>query len=222
MKPKKVIEDYKRLIKEKKTDYEKMGCGSEQSMLVKYATGMSMLDLGIDDKILDVGCGLCGLYGYLKANPWTIYDKRGYYGIDVMPYFIKESKKRYPELKKRLECIDLRLEKNEYDLVDWVVCNGVLVDMDSIKDVENFVEKMFAICKKGLLITTGSNFLPSGGIEQLMLSPADMIAVARRFTPYIDLKLGYHTHSLAICLYKDAKHVLRNADVKPYPMPKEW
>ena len=58
--------------------------------------------LGVSNKldgatVLDYGCGMGGLYGFIKEQGIKVT----YTGIDINPNFIKEARKKFPEAEFR-------------------------------------------------------------------------------------------------------------------------
>lgn len=68
----------------------------------------------VSGKVLDAGCGIGRISEWISGK---------YVGVDLMPFFIDEAKKLYPE--KRFLVADLRklpLEDKEFD---WAICISI-------------------------------------------------------------------------------------------------
>src|SRR5258708_28952277 len=68
-----------------------VGWRSRENQEVRFKALMGMGKLE-GQRILDLGCGLGCLYGYLKANGW----KGEYTGIDLLDMMVKSAQKRFP------------------------------------------------------------------------------------------------------------------------------
>ncbi len=68
-----------------------VGWRSRENQEARFKALMGMGELE-GQRILDLGCGLGCLYGYLKANGW----KGEYTGIDLLDMMVKGAQKRFP------------------------------------------------------------------------------------------------------------------------------
>lgn len=98
--------------------------------------------------ILDLGCGLGCLYGYLKGTGW----KGDYTGIDILDFMVKGARARFPQA--RFEKRDI-LQDPPREKWDYVFVNGVF--NHKIKDnwawIERMVGQAFAGAKEGMAFT---------------------------------------------------------------------
>jgi SAM-dependent methyltransferase len=105
--------------------------------------------LGIGDiqgaRLLDLGCGLGCLYGYLKGRGWN----GKYTGIDILHLMVNKAKRRFPSAA--FEKRDI-LKNPPSGKWDYVLINGVL--NHKVKDNWAWMEAMvltsFALAEKGL------------------------------------------------------------------------
>jgi SAM-dependent methyltransferase len=76
------------------TPQEKVGWRTQESQRIRFE---AMTEVGPLDgtKILDVGCGLGGFWGYLKQKGLRL----DYTGIDLFPNVIREAKQAHPGAK---------------------------------------------------------------------------------------------------------------------------
>lgn len=89
------------------------------------------------DMITDVGCG----YGSLLE----VYEPIGpYIGIDIVPEFIEEARRRHPGREFRVQSVfDPGVEKT-----DWLTLAGVL---SSVPDSQAMLEKCIALTRKTIV-----------------------------------------------------------------------
>lgn len=138
----KVIDYYKEL-NNYDNDYDKVGWHSgEEGQKNRFKI---LLDIGVKDgdTILDFGCGLGDLYGYLRDNDYKVK----YMGVDVCDFLIEQAKKKYP--KGKFVTIN-NLDDITNSNIDWFIISGVFTYGYKIKEVLNFLKQAFTMCNKGI------------------------------------------------------------------------
>jgi SAM-dependent methyltransferase len=122
----------------------KVGWRSRQNQELRFQALAGIGDLQ-GKRILDLGCGLGCLYGYLSGKGW----KGEYTGIDILPLMVKGARKRFPEA--RFEKRDI-LQKPPSEKWDYVFINGVF--NHKVKDnwawIEQMVGRCMALAEKGM------------------------------------------------------------------------
>jgi SAM-dependent methyltransferase len=158
--------------------------------MAQYASLARLLVQG-NERVLDVGCG----YGSLVP----LLPPCEYVGIDLVEEFVKEARRRYPGV--RFECVAVEWFTEK---ADWVFVPGM---MGSIVDPEATVERVWGMCRRGLVVDfidsskyTGSSLnsynigacvefllaLGSTHVEVMTSSSVNWaILVARRFGPWL-------------------------------------
>lgn len=98
--------------------------------------------------ILDLGCGLGCLYGYLKVRGWT----GDYTGIDILGRMVKGARARFPEA--RFEKRDI-LRKPLEEKWDYVFVNGVFNHKvrDNWAWIEAMVKQAYDSSRLGMAFT---------------------------------------------------------------------
>ena len=100
--------------------------------------------------LLDVGCGLGELYGYLRR---VGLDDVDYLGIDILPEMVAGARVRHPE--GRFELLDLLSPEVPSDSFDYVLCSGSLnvsVGGDHRLWMEQMLTAMWRHTKKALAV----------------------------------------------------------------------
>jgi len=113
---------YGTALREGLNDAERVGWESTAVQRVRFESLLQALapgDLDASTRLLDVGCGLGDLYGYLAETGREV----DYTGIDVLPAMIEEARERHPGA--RFEVRDL-LEMDTDRSWDVVICSGGL------------------------------------------------------------------------------------------------
>jgi len=103
-----------------------------------------LLDIGFKegDSVLDFGCGIGDLYGYMKKK----YKNFTYYGVDVNYGYIELAKEKYPDAEFKVinDILDVPYS------YDWLIASGVFTVYNTIDNLKNYVKKAFNQSKKGL------------------------------------------------------------------------
>lgn len=103
--------------------------------LTQYATLVHKL-WKVHVSVLDVGCGYGSLVPFLPPC--------SYYGIDIVPEFVNEAKRRFPHLR-----FDHRNIQDCVEQYDWVLLLGIT---GSVPDPENLVKQAWKLARMGLIV----------------------------------------------------------------------
>jgi trans-aconitate methyltransferase len=146
--------------------------------------------------VLDVGCGLADLYGFLEAN--KIHTN--YYGIDIVPAFIDEARKKYPGVDVAID--DIFQITKPYD---YIFASGSL--SYTVKDNDAFYESMIRKMYDLATIGVGFNMLDDDYYNRdavYAVYNAEMILdFCRTFAARAYLIRGYSEGDFTVFLYKD-------------------
>lgn len=103
------------------------------------------------DKILDAGCG------YGRISDW--FDDKHYTGVDFLPEFIEEARKRHP--KKKFILADLTTLPFDDQEFDWAILVSVKVVIRSDPNGEvrwqEAQKELKRVCKKLLILEYGNS-----------------------------------------------------------------
>lgn len=156
--------------------------------------------LGINDSILDVGCGYGDLSAYLKEMGW----KGKYCGIDIVPGLIEIAREKYPD--EEFHLIDLQIQKfsKKYD---WIFCSGALTtpttDIDSYIHLEEMLSIFYSICNKGISVNFFSplvDYVVEGSFHPQFHKLIDIvIKFSKRFT----IRHDYMPYEYTLYMYKN-------------------
>lgn len=178
--------------------------GSKLSQLVRFERLTDFVDLR-GKTLLDVGCGICEFYDFLKG---TGVELGGYIGTEIMESVYAGARKVHPELDVRL--LDIVEEKIEYrDKFDVVIAMGVsAIKLGSVENSDaywkKFVEKMFELtADSGVVAFTcfsnkKSDVLP----EDYVADPNDWFNFAMRLTDRVIIDHSYMPHDFTLYLFK--------------------
>ncbi len=122
----------------------KVGWRSRQNQELRFRALTGIGDLQ-GQRVLDLGCGLGCLYGFLKAQGW----EGRYTGIDILGMMVKGARRRYPDalFEKRDILRDPPGGKWDYVLINGVFNHKV---RDNWAWMEQMAEAGLGLAEKGL------------------------------------------------------------------------
>jgi trans-aconitate methyltransferase len=147
--------------------------------------------------VLDAGCGLGDLYDYLGKEVGDV----DYSGIDIVPDFIKEAKKRFPETEF------LKADIMEYfpnRTFDYVLCSGGL----SFKVEDNgdfyrsFIKKMFSLCNIGIGFNMLDRKFHVDDETYAAYDPVEISDFCRGFSDNVQIITDYLIEDFTIFAYR--------------------
>jgi cyclopropane fatty-acyl-phospholipid synthase-like methyltransferase len=134
-----------------------VGWDSEEAQYHRYR---ALVGIGIEngDSVLDLGCGIGGMYSYLMNS----YENIKYTGLDINPNYIYIANMRYPGIEFIAATID-EMGDNTYD---YLVASGLFSVGFCIVDILAYIKKALTKTVKGLSFNllnsnnfTGNNIL---------------------------------------------------------------
>ena len=142
----KTINRYRKRISEYGTTFESLGSGSLAHQSIRF----EMLKTGIKsgDSVLDIGCGLGDFYHYLLSCDINV----DYYGVDIVPEFIKTAEEKYPQAEFQIR--NILEEPFKDNSFDFVVCSQVLnlrlKEEDNLQHAKDMLKSMNSFCRKSV------------------------------------------------------------------------
>jgi ubiquinone/menaquinone biosynthesis C-methylase UbiE len=134
---------YNSLLKKFGTDSAKtLDWHNKHNQLERFETLTIIGDLN-NCTILDFGCGLGDLYGFLKGR----YSNFKYLGIDLVPELINEAQKKYPDGEFKVANISEIKQKFDYIFASGSLSYAVEGGREFYYAV---IRKMYEFCNKGV------------------------------------------------------------------------
>ena len=163
---------------------------NQQYMRFRYL--MDCIKVKKNESILDVGCGLGDLAGYLKKNK----IRCNYLGIDFVDNFIDTASKKYKRNQKT-KFLKIDIEKDAFPKnYDWLLLSGLFNDKDtnSYEFMIKIITKMFKASKKGIVFNSLTKYVDYED-KTLFYSYPDKIFkyCIKNLSKYIVLKTNYQT-----------------------------
>jgi SAM-dependent methyltransferase len=150
--------------------------------------------------VLDLGCGLGDLFGYLQKKKIEL----SYEGIDLSPNIIKLAKKKYPQAQ--FFCEDF-LNPKFNKKYDYILCSGAL--NYGIKEKEAYLATIIGKMFHQAGIGVGFNLLFAGtSVEYSYKSsfnyyyPEEIHKICKKISENIVIKQFYLPNDFTVFLYK--------------------
>jgi SAM-dependent methyltransferase len=116
----------------------RVGWKSTETQEARFNALLAVGDLK-GKSILDLGCGLGCLYGYLKESGW----KGQYTGIDVLDTMVNGARKRFPGVTFEKRNILLDTPRQQWD---YIFISGIF--NHRVKDNWAWIEETIKLCLK--------------------------------------------------------------------------
>lgn len=174
----------------------KAGWRSRRNQELRFQALMAIGDLQ-NKSILDLGCGLGCLYGYLKTTGW----KGEYTGFDILDFMVKDARYRFPEA--RFETRDI-LKTPPREKWDYVFVNGVF--NHKIKDnwawIARMVGQAFASTREGVAFTMLNRETGWPDEDLFYTTPRELEEKIKLWSPgKYKIAMGYLPEDMAAYLY---------------------
>ena len=190
---------YNKFLSDGDDDYARVGWGSSNSQKERFRVLTEVGSIS-SCSVLDVGCGLGGLYDYLSHD----YSNFTYIGIDINENMILEAMKRHPAVE--FMCDDILAESSLLDgrTFDYVFLSGALnLSLDNQEStIFEMMEAMYRLAVKGAAInflSIHSDFFSPG---EYYCNPEKILKMAFSITKKVNLRHDYMPHDFTVYLYK--------------------
>jgi SAM-dependent methyltransferase len=192
-----VVEDFFRFhVQLYGNDWRALGWQSRYTQYQRFAVLAAVGDLA-QTRLLDVGCGLGDLYGYLLAQGITV----DYTGYDLLPEMVARAQQRFPEARFAVRDVLQGLGTERFD---YIVSSGAFnIDFgNNIPAIQQVLGEMVQCCTRGVAI----NFLkrtPEASRDPIFhfYDPQDMLAWCQTICPQVRLREDYLPNDFTLYLY---------------------
>jgi SAM-dependent methyltransferase len=175
------------------------GTGESQALRFNVLCAVGPLE---NTSVLDVGCGLGDLYGYLRSTGVNVQ----YTGYDITPALLEAARARFP--KGRF------IERNVVDLPeaelaprwDYVIASGIfyLRQRDPDAYLRDMVARLSRLARRGVAFNTLSARAPEKSPDEYYADPAMVVGACLDLTPRVVLRHDYMPHDFTVYLYPPA------------------
>jgi len=181
--------------------HKAVGWGSQESQKTRFRV-LAEIGLSRGASILDVGCGLGDLYGYLAER----FDGApNYVGIDITPAMIKAARAKYPHGTFILG--DILNPENVITSADFVFASGIFALLDLGHEpqriMRDLIAAMFRLCRIGLAFNSLSSWTPYPEQGKFFVDPLSAVTMCREMSPWVSMRHDYLPHDCTIYLYRE-------------------
>lgn len=147
--------------------------------------------------ILDIGCGLGDMFGFLRNK----FSSLSYLGIDITPDYIHQARAKYPEGEFEVGDYSQLNTKTEFD---YILASGIFTAPklpDHTEKVFASIKKLYKRSKHGF----GFNMLDvahhSDDEVYAAFSPEEVVRFCNTFADTVELSHDYLTYDFTLYLY---------------------
>jgi len=151
-----------------------------------------------NSRVLDVGCGFGDLLTYFKLRKIHV----DYTGIDINSEFINIAKQKHPDTTFAVRDIETRKFKKK---IDWVFGIGLTNKGGSYNYIENLLEEMCRIAKKGVTMDFLSSYVDFKRKGDFHASPEQIFKIAKKFSKRVVIKHDYLPWQFCVFVYTNDK-----------------
>jgi trans-aconitate methyltransferase len=151
--------------------------------------------------VLDVGCGVGELCGFLRARQ----IEAAYTGLDRCAEIAEAARERHPGAHFATTPDILGFVTTE--TWDYVVSDRLFAHWtaETAARVEPTLERLFALCKRGVAVNFLSARAETKSQRALYLAPTVVLQAAWRLTPALVLRHDYAPNDFTLFLYREAR-----------------
>jgi ubiquinone/menaquinone biosynthesis C-methylase UbiE len=188
------VEFYTALLERHGANPKALDWGSVQSQSRRFEVLAEIGDLS-GASLLDVGCGLGDLYGWLDG-------KGSYKGIDITPAMILAARNRFPSAD--FEVADVMNVPFSPRSFDYVFASGIfyLGHSEPFAFMKDMVRRMYEICRRGVAFNTLSAWRIDKDEDEFHADPAVTLEFCHELTPSLVLRHDYHAGDFTVYLYR--------------------
>ncbi len=195
------VERYEKRLQEFGYSPATLGWGRNGRQEVRFSVLAELALQQPQSSVLDVGCGFCDLYDFLKNRGW-----RGHYtGVDIVPGLLEVARQRHPQLDiRQLDITDDSAPLEEYDFViSSGAFNAALSSGTNESHIEFALRSMHRRSRRATCVDFLSSYVDFQKPGAHHTDPSWALAAARRLTRRVHLRLDYMPYEFAIFLFRD-------------------
>ncbi len=192
-----IIDRYRRYLAEFGPSSRALGWGRDDKQSIRFDTIVAPI-VAAGGSVLDVGCGFADLYGHLRSRGWN----GRYAGIDLVPEFVAEAKRRHPDTDLRIGDIS-----SVPDTFDFVVGYGIFNTRLPGQANADYIAQTLQDLLRRARVAVCVDFLSSACDYQdpsaWHTNPAWAIEQALQLSPRVRLSHEYLPFEFALVVFAD-------------------
>lgn len=194
-----VVRRYQQRIAEHGPTFASLNSGSEAKQSMRHSVHASALR-GTKPSILEIGCGLADFYKYLLTQQCDC----SYYGYDIVPEYIDECRRVYPQARFALCNVFVEGIEGTYDTIAMSqVLNNRYQKSDNMQVMKHALELAFQHTRASVSIDMLSTYVDFRNPDLFYYSPEEVFRIARTISPRILLRHDYRAFEFCIQLFHE-------------------
>jgi len=191
------VQLYSELVRQHGVDVRTLGWGSLESQTRRFQVLAEIGKLN-GASVLDVGCGLGDLYGWMKKKRLRVR----YTGLDITPQMVKMAQERFPLAGFRVG--DLLDRSQPVVRYDFVLTSGIFTHRSAFRSefLMAMVKRMFDISKHAAGFNCLSGWAEEREPGEFHADPLKVLSLCRKLTSRVVLRHDYHPRDFTVYLYR--------------------
>lgn len=153
-------------------------------------------------KILDLGCGFCDFYHFLKSKNINVE----YYGVDISSKMINISKNKEEnkEIYENIKCTDFLDSSYNIKDIDYIIIIGTFNANyhNNWELITKTIDKAFKMCNKGVAFNLISTYVDFQEDYLYYTDPAKIIDLCKKYTHFVNIINDYHKFEYLVVMHK--------------------
>jgi tRNA G46 methylase TrmB len=192
-----VIRRYQQRIAEHGPTFASLNSGSEEKQAIRQWVHASALR-GERPSILEIGCGLGDFYKYLTGQKRDC----SYHGYDIVPEYVAECRRVYPQAKFETRNIFLDGIDGSYDTVVMSqVLNNRYQKSDNLQVMQRALELAFQHTRVSVSVDMLSSYVDFRNPDLFYYSPEDIFRMAKAIAPRVLIRHDYRAFEFCVQLF---------------------
>ena len=177
----------------------RLNSGTEAKQAMRHSVHASALR-GAKCSVLEIGCGLADFYKYLLQQQRDC----SYHGYDIVPEYIDECRRVYPQAKFALRNVFIEGIEETYDtIVMSQVLNNRYQKSDNMRVMQRALELAFQHTRVSVSIDMLSTYVDFHNPDLFYYSPETIFHIARTISPRVLLRHDYRAFEFCIQLFHE-------------------
>ena len=194
-----VIRGYQLRIAKYGATFASLNSGSLEKQKIRHQVHASAL-LGSDPSVLDIGCGLGDFYQSLKEDGRNCQ----YTGYDIVPEYVAECRKRYPEANFQVRDIFREDIDGAYEtIVMSQLLNNRYQKSDNLQVMKTALSLAFRHTRISVSVDMMSTYVDFQNPDLFYYSPEEIFRFAKSITRRVVLRHDYRPFEFCIQLFHE-------------------
>lgn len=201
-----VIERYQKRIAQHGLTVASLNSGNEEKQRIRHWVHASALR-GRCPSVLEVGCGLGSFYKYLATHG----QECSYRGYDIVPEYVAECRRLYPEAQFHLRNIFSEGIDGTYDtIVMSQVLNNHYRNSDNMTVMRRALELAFRHTRVSVSVDMLSTYVDFRNPDLFYYQPEEVFRLAKAIAPRVVVRHDYRAFEFCVQLFhEEAEGYLR-------------